>query len=64
MSSYFLCAHCKHCERWVRVNEFNCVKGHLTPKVMVDHGHANGRRPYDEPEDVCRDFELREDNDG
>lgn len=64
MSNYCLCARCKHDRRLVWASEFNCIKGHLTPKVMVDHGHKNGRRPYDEPTDVCRDFELMEDTDG
>ena len=65
MSNYFLCARCKHCMQWVRVNEVECARrGMEIAKVMVDHGHANGRRPYDEPEDVCGDFELREESDG
>lgn len=61
MSSYFLCARCKHCMQWVRVNEVECARrGIDVAKVMVDHGHANGRAPYDEPTDVCRDFVLME----
>jgi hypothetical protein len=61
MSNYFLCARCKHCMQWVRVNEVECARrGMEIAKVMYDHGHANGRAPYDEPEDVCRDFELME----
>lgn len=62
MSNYYLCEQCKH-ERqiWIWAGEVDCEKGHDNAKVMLDHGHANGRKPYDEPLDVCADFELRKD---
>lgn len=62
MSNYYLCARCEHNPEapWVG-GTVDCKKlGKTGAKVMVDHGHAGGRRPYDEPLDVCSHYERRE----
>lgn len=60
MSSYYLCEICEYKRQfWARAKKVDCDKGHDSAKVMFDHGHANGRKPYDEPLDVCADYEPR-----
>lgn len=63
MSNYYLCARCKNNpnDSWVGI-VIECTEmGATRAKVMVDHGHSGGRRPYDEPLDVCPHFKLRVD---
>lgn len=61
MSNYFLCAHCDNC---VELHELDravcCKRWHLNAKIMFDHHGKDGKR-YDEPRDVCIDFEPRRD---
>ena len=61
MSNWYLCAKCAHNPKapWVG-GVVDCeVLGLTRAKVMVDHGHSNGRRPYDDVHDVCERFEMR-----
>lgn len=60
MSNYYLCDRCtrKLCYRYGMV-ECLADSEPREVKVMVDHGHANGRHPYDIARDVCPDFEMR-----
>lgn len=65
MSNYYLCDRCRHYgEQLLNLDMMPMCMGEPLwegRKVMFDHGHANGRKPYDEPEDVCDRFEPRED---
>ena len=64
MSDYYVCDTCAN---GIGRDDgyFCCIApgmGHIdarSKKVMHDHGHANGREPYDEALDVCRHFRLR-----
>lgn len=60
MSNYYLCDRCRRKVRY-RDGMVECMASDelRDVAVMVDHGHANGRRPYDEPTAVCRDFEYK-----
>lgn len=59
ISNYYLCAHCDNCKQlWTWAKEVDCKAGHDTAKVMVDHNGVGGKR-YDEPTDVCKDYESR-----
>ena len=62
MSCFFLC---DKCEKKVStqpnfenllLSTVDCTDGHKHLRLMIDHGHAGGRRPYDDPLDVCSDF--------
>jgi hypothetical protein len=63
MSSYYLCDRCR-----LKIKDIGTyvLCEHTWPcepkKVMVDHGHAGGRCPYDDPKDVCEHFEPKEKN--
>jgi hypothetical protein len=59
MSSFYLCDYCDNCKQlWVWANEVDCKAGHDTAKVMYDHHGRDGKR-YDEPTDVCKDYEQQ-----
>ena len=56
VSCFYLCSMCEHM-RSHTTETVECAKrGTDKVKVMIDHGHKNGRRPYDDPIDVCPDF--------
>ena len=65
MSNYYLCPYCAHDSKRTRlVNgiacpSWRCVMGETEPRVMVDH-HGIGGRRYDEPKDVCKHYEPKE----
>ena len=60
ISNFYLCATCAKCKQlWVWANEVDCDAGYVTAKRMFDH-HGNDGKRYDEPKDVCEDYEPRE----
>lgn len=61
MSNYYLCSYCDNCKQlWSWAKEVDCKAGHDTAKVMYDYHGVGGKR-YDEPTDVCKDYEPRSD---
>lgn len=61
MSNYYLCDLCaKRIQLWEWANEVDCEDELKTAKTMYDH-HGQGGRRYDEPTDVCPDYERKED---
>ena len=63
MSNYYLCDVCARKMDGDHVNTCICVPSfprEHRKKVMFDH-HGKGGKRYDEPRDVCRDFEPRRD---
>lgn len=60
MSNFFLCPCCEQCDHmYAAENEFNCLAGHKTWKVMYDH-HGRGGIRYESPTEVCRDFTVKD----
>lgn len=64
MSNYYLCDYCgnKAGDSLFRANAVKCWKhpDNVPKKVMYDHHGKDGKR-YDEPTDVCEEYEPRED---
>lgn len=62
MSNWYLCGRCAHNPNapWVGIAVDCKVLGITRARVMVDHGHANGRRPYDPVLEVCDRFRPTE----
>ena len=62
MSNWYLCAQCRNNPDapWVGIAVDCKAHGITRARVMVDHGHANGRRPYDPVHKMCAEFERRE----
>ena len=63
ISNFFLCDYCDNNAMDVWIDTCHCrAKGmkHVPKKAMLDYHGVGGKR-YDEPTDVCKDYEPRKD---